>query len=251
MNAVIQSLMTHRSIRAFKSDKVDEAILEAILEAGMRAATGGHFQPYSFIAIDEPEILETLAPYKAPAAILAVVDHFRFQRCLELLGAKFPVDSPMNFLLAYWDAVIALQNVAVAAESMGLGTVYIGDILCKDLRETLDLPDEVFPAALVLIGHPAQDPDLRPRLPSEAVIHRNRYHRATEDQLRVFYQRYEEIFERQFSELTDEEREELESTGITNGVQKLCRDMAAFFEDVDADVLANLKRAGFDIEKWA
>jgi FMN reductase (NADPH) len=251
MNVVIDCLKKHRTIRAFTPEVVAPEILEAILEAGMRAATGGYFQPYSLIVIDERETLAVLASYTAPVAVLAVVDHYRFQRYLELHDAAFPVNSPLNFLLAYWDAVIALQNAVIAAESLGLGTVYIGDVARKDLRQMLSLPEDVFPAGLVLIGHPAQEPELRQRLPSEAVVHRNRYQPATEEQMRAWYRRYEEIFERQFANLSDEDRLEQQSAGVVSGIQKLCRDMGEFFESTDALVLANMRRAGFEVETWA
>lgn len=250
MNPVVESLVAHRTIRSFRPDAIEDETVGAILEAGTRAATGGYFQPYSFIVIDDPKLIERIAPYSAPVAVLVVVDHHRFQRFLEFHDAVFPINSPLNLLLAYWDAVIALQNVVVAAESLGLGTVYIGDVPSKELGEPLGLPDDVFPAGLVVVGHPAQDPDRRRRLPAEAVVHHNRYHVPTDGQVRSWYRRYGEILEKEFDELPEEERAQLQRAGIGNGLQKFCRDMVGFFDRADHHVLTNLARGGFEIADW-
>ena len=158
----------------------------------------------------------------------------------------------MNLLLRYWDAVLVLQNIVVAAESLGLGTVYIGDAPGMHLHERLGLPENVFPAGLVLIGHPdGKRPEkARYRLPMEAVVHRNRYLEPTEDQLEDWHDRYTEMFEKRHEELPDVERERLAADGIENGLQRFCRGVAEYFAGVDAAVLENLRRGGFRVADW-
>ena len=158
----------------------------------------------------------------------------------------------MNLLLRYWDAVLVLQNIVVAAESLGLGTVYIGDAPGMHLHERLGLPENVFPAGLVLIGHPdGKRPEkARYRLPMEAIVHRNRYLEPTEDQLEDWHDRYTEMFEKRHEELPDVERERLAADGIENGLQRFCRGVAEYFAGVDAAVLENLRRGGFRVADW-
>jgi len=250
MNAVIESLLAHRTVRSFRTDPIDEDDLRTILEAGTRAAT--HFQPYSFLVIDDRDLLAEIAPYETPAAILAAVDLHRFQQYMALHEAEYPIDSAMNLFLRYWDAVLALQNVVVAAESLGLGTVYIGEAPGMDLHEKLDLPANVFPAGLVLIGHPAQEPpkDPRYRVPLDAVVHRNRYVEPTAEQLESWYGRYGEMFGKQFDGLPDDERATLAERGIRNGLQHFCHSIANYHSSVDAGVIENLRRGGFGISDW-
>jgi len=251
MNQVIESLLSHRTIRSFRPDPIEEDMLNAILEAGTRAAT--HFQPYSFLVIDNNDLLVEIAPYETPLAILATVDLHRFQQYMALHDAEFPIDSAMNLFLRYWDAVLALQNIVVAAESLGLGTVYIGEAPGMDLHEKLGLPKNVFPAGLVLVGHPAQEPpeDPRYRVPLEAVVHTNRYVEPTVEQLESWYGRYGEMFNKQYEGLPEAERASLAGQGVRNGVQHFCHNIANYYRGVDAGVVKNLRRGGFRVAGWA
>jgi len=250
VNRVIESLLSHRTIRAFRPARIDDAQLDAILEAGTRAATS--FQPYSFLVIDDPEILEDVAMYNAPIAILVTIDVHRFGRYLELHGASKPTDSPFYLLHAHWDALIALQNVVVAAESLGLGTVFIGRVHSMDLRKPLGLPENVCPAGLVLIGHPTEPSPGRPRyrVPLEAVVHRNRYREPTDEELEAWYGRYKEMFDKHYEALSDEEKEELAAEGIENGLQRFCHQEGTFFREADEATLRNLQHGGFHVADW-
>ena len=250
MNAVIDSLLSHRAIRSFRPDPIAEDVLEAILEAGTRAAT--HFQPYSLLVIDDTEILGAVAPYEAPLAVISTLDLHRFQRYLGLYSAEYPVDSAMNLFLRYWDAVLALQNVVVAAERLGLGTVYIDEAPGMDLHKRLGLPENVFPAGLVLIGHPAEEPPENPRfrLPTEAVVHRSRYREPNDNELEAWYDRHEEMFDRHYEPLSDEEKQRLASEGVDSRLQRFCHVEGTFYREADAAVLTNLEHGGFHVADW-
>lgn len=148
---VIDCLMNHRSIRKFKDEKVSKETIETILRAGTRAATAGGIQPYSFIVIDEPAVLKKVSYIPGPLAVVAVVDQYRVKRYYELNDAPSYNDQAINLMIFCWDAVIALHNVVVAAEGLGLGGVYIGIILSQDIQESLSVPEYVFPAGQVTL----------------------------------------------------------------------------------------------------
>ena len=243
MNQVIESLLSHRTIRSFRSDPIDAEVVDAILEAGTRAATS--FQPYSFVVVDDGEILEQIAMYGAPLAVLVNVDLHRFGRYLDCHHAAIHIDSAFHLLHAHWDAI-------VAAESLGLGTVFIGRAHSMDLHELLGLPENVCPAGLVLIGHPdGKRPEkARYRLPMEAIVHRNRYRRPTQEQLEAWYGRYKEMFDRHYEALSDEEKQRLASEGVETGLQRFCHLEGTFSREADAAVLANLERGGFHVADW-
>ncbi len=119
-NQGINSLLNHRSIRKFKPDPVPDETIDLILQAGTRAASAGNLQAYSFAVVDKPALVKKLGS-SAPIAVVALVDQYRLKRWFELHDAPFCNDRAINLFISYWDAVIALQNVVVAAESLVLG----------------------------------------------------------------------------------------------------------------------------------
>lgn len=95
-----------------------------------------------------------------------------------------------NFLLAVVDVSILMQNAALAAESLGLGICYIGAIRNhpQDIIAMLSLPKLVFPVCGMTLGWPKNPPDIRPRLPLEAILHWDRYESDDETKIRVYDQ---------------------------------------------------------------
>lgn len=84
------------------------------------------------------------------------------------------------FLTGAEDALLAAQNVVVAAESMGLGTVYLGSILADPrlVVDALELPELTFPILGLLVGHSDQEPGQKPRLPLSILTAENTYPRV-------------------------------------------------------------------------
>jgi len=245
---VLDSLLNHRSIRKFKPDPIPEGTIETILRAGTRAATAGNLQPYAFVVIDDPEKLQQISSLRGPLAIAALVDQYRLKRYFELNGAPFYNDRPINVFISYWDATIALQNVVIAAESLDLGTVYIGMILSMDLREVLGVPEYVVPAGLVVMGYPDEGPELRPRLPLEAIVHRNTYHVPSDEAIRDWYRAADEAWKDWFEhEASEEQRAKFKERGITNRAQNITigHYTEKFIEQETRGLLENLRRAGF------
>ena len=97
-------------------------------------------------------------------------------------------DSTENFIVATVDAALVAQNAAIAAESLGLGIVYIGGVRnsIAEFSETLELPELVYPVFGMCLGYPDQEPGLRPRLPVEAVLHHDSYNRATIEEVKNY-----------------------------------------------------------------
>ncbi len=245
-NPVVDCLLSHRSIRRFKRQMLAPGTLEAILRAGIRAPTAGNLQQYSLIVVDD--VAKKRAVWDSslvdtPTMIVAVVDQYRMKRWVELNGAPFYFDQAINLFIGYWDAIVALHNVVVAAEGLGLGTVYVGMVLSANLHEALGTPEYVFPAGMVLVGYPAEAPKLRPRLPLEAVVHWNGYHVPTDDEIRALYQ----AKDHEWDEMSPSRRARLEARGIHNVAQNrtLGHYTARFVRQESARVLGNLRRSGF------
>jgi FMN reductase (NADPH) len=185
MNETIKVMMQHRSIRQFQPTPVEDETLEAIVLAAQRASTSSNVQAYSVIAVKDAKLKQELAEVtgnqrnvlECPLFLVWCADLHRNQVAVEGLGASMVSGTTENLVVAAVDASLAAQNAAVAAESLGLGIVYVGGIR-NDLRRVsrlLGLPKLVFPVFGMCVGYPAHDPGLRPRLPLEAVLHREAY----------------------------------------------------------------------------
>ena len=97
-------------------------------------------------------------------------------------------------MLAAEDSVIAAQNAVVAAQSLGIGSCYIGDIMecCETHRKLLELPDYVFPAAMLVFGYPTEQQKNRTkpeRCDLKYIVHTNHYRRMASDELRSMLQK--------------------------------------------------------------
>ena len=254
-NPVLDCIRRHRSIRRFMPDPVPEEMIEAIVHSGTRAATAGNLQLYSFLVVDDPVKLALLAELAGPFAsppplvILALIDLHRIRRWFEVNDTAKPVlNSPAYFMLAYWDAIAALQNLVLAAESLGLGTCYYGAVLQMDTRKHFGTPELVYPAGMVCIGSPDEDPELRSRLPIEAVLHRNEYQSPDDDTIDRIYQERNAVWEK----VGEERKAALREQGIGSIPQALA--VQRFSEEAtgsrSAGILEAIARAGFTFEEW-
>lgn len=211
MNDTLSLLMNHRSIRKFTDEPVTEEQLKTIVAAGQMASTSSNVQAYSIIAVTDSEkkrVLAELAGNQAyivecPVFLVWCADLYRLKKITEPHVGDQPTyeDSTENFIVATVDAALSAQNAAIAAESLGLGIVYIGGIRNRiaEFAEALDLPELVYPVFGMCLGHPDQQPGLRPRLPVGAVLHRESYDRAAIEEAK----RYDQISAEYLSKRTN------------------------------------------------
>lgn len=203
-NKVIDSMMSHRSIRSYTDEPVDEKELDCIIRSVQAAPNWVNLQLVSVIAIkdarrrklfsylcgDQPHIAE------APVFLIFCADYNRVNIACKEKGQT--LDEVMQdidtVIVGAHETGIALEAATVAAESLGLGTVPIGDVR-KNAREVireLQLPEYVFPMLGLCIGHPANDPGLKPRLPKEAVYFEEKYNPDLKDKLNAYDKTYAE-----------------------------------------------------------
>ncbi len=186
MNPTIETLLGHRSIRRFEDRPLPEGLLEQLIACGQRASTSSNLQAYSVIHLAEPERKAELAKLCADqvqihqsAVFLAFcADLHRDRMAGQMHGVdRFDGDYVEALLISTVDVALVMQNVAVAAESVGLGICMIGAMRNhpKAVGKLLGLPRFVYAVAGMCLGYPAQGPVSKPRLPVEAVLHRERY----------------------------------------------------------------------------
>lgn len=185
MNPTIELLKSHRSIRKFTDRPVSRELLEELVRAGQAAATSSHVQAYSVIHVTNPASREAIAELAGGQAYVASAGAFlvfcadmkRPTEAAERTGARVVRGMTEQLLVASVDTALMAQNVAIAAESEGLGICYIGGIRNdpQQVSDLLELPDHVFPVFGMCLGYPAQDPDVKPRLPVAAILKEDTY----------------------------------------------------------------------------
>ena len=188
MNLIIQSLHARKSVRVFTGEPVTAEEKAAILESAFQAPTAGNQQLYTILDITDQAVKEKLAilcdnqPFIAQAHMVLVflADCKKWHDAFELGGCTPRKPGLGDLLLAVSDANIAAQNAVVAAESLGIGSCYIGDVMERhdDMCALLKLPKYVFPAAMLVFGRPTQQQKDRPkpeRCAPEHIIHENAY----------------------------------------------------------------------------
>lgn len=197
-NQTLRELYARKSVRAFTDEPVTKEEQAAILEAAFQAPTAGNQQLYTILNITDPDLRRTLADLcdhqpmitKAPFCLVFLADCRRWPRVFRTAGQEIRDPGPGDLLLAVADSCIAAQNAVTAAESLGIGSCYIGDVLenCEEMRKTLHLPAHVVPAAMLIFGRPTQQQKDRAkpvRFPWEAVVCENLYRDRTEEEMRA------------------------------------------------------------------
>jgi nitroreductase len=149
----LEAIKTRRSIRQYKQEIISNDILKELLTAGMSGPTAGN-KPWKFIVINDPEKIRevanadsgaNLAP-NVPLAILVCGDMEKYQ----------------DISQRYWviDSSIAAQNILLAAQSKGLGAVWSGVYPTEEringLKSLFELPENIKPLVLIVIGYPAE-----------------------------------------------------------------------------------------------
>ncbi|MBB4857729.1 nitroreductase [Novosphingobium chloroacetimidivorans] len=219
-NETLDTIVSHRSVRAYRPDPLPAGTIELLVAAAQSAASSSNLQPWSVVAVEDPERKARLAALagnqkqilQAPLFLLWIVDHNRLHRNGERLATPAEgLHFLESFLLGAVDTSLAAQNAVVALEAIGLGSCYIGGIRNNpaEVAAELGLPPHAFALFGLTVGYP--DPDapasVKPRLPQEAVLFREQYGSpenapaiAAYDQRLRSFQREQGMIERDWSE---------------------------------------------------
>lgn len=194
---VLETAFAHRSVRRFTAAPISADVLDTLIRAGQAASTSSFMQNVSVIRVTDPALRAQIRPICAAGG---KTGHSYVEHCAEFL--VFCADTARHKQLAPdaqtdWlevllvgavDVGIFAQNVLLAAESMGLGGVFIGSIRnnTAEISRLLGLPQGVVPITGMCLGYPDQDPAMRPRLPLHTVVSENAYRPAAEADLHAY-----------------------------------------------------------------
>lgn len=202
MNEVINNMLAHRSIRSFTDRAVSDENLDAIIRAVQAAPNWVNLQLVSMIAVKDTDRRQRFAELcghqahiaEAPVFLVFCADYHRVALACQEKGQT--LDEAMQdidtLLVGAHEVGIALEAAVVTAESLGLGTVPIGDVRknAHEVIRELQLPKYVFPMLGLCIGHPANNPGLKPRFPKQAVFFEETYNADLRNELAEYDTRY-------------------------------------------------------------
>ncbi|MGJ0192405.1 oxygen-insensitive NADPH nitroreductase [Pantoea sp. RRHST58] len=181
MTPTIDLLCSHRSIRAFTDQAIGAEQREAIIAAAQSASTSSFLQCSSIIRITDRALRQQLVTLTGGQQWVADAAEFwvfcaDFNRHLQICPDA-QLGRAEQLLLGCVDTALMAQNAMVAAESLGLGGVFIGGIRnnIAQVTELLGLPKFVLPLFGFCIGYPSAVPDQKPRMPQAMLVHENRY----------------------------------------------------------------------------
>jgi FMN reductase (NADPH)/FMN reductase [NAD(P)H] len=254
MNAVIEAMLKRKSIRAYEQKEIGADIRAEILKATLRAPTAGNMMLYSIVDVTDQNIKDKLAitcddqPFiaRAPMVWLFLADYQRWfdyylacgveELCKEKnIAMRKPEEG--DLFLACSDALIAAQNAVIAAESFGIGSCYIGDIMeqYETHKELFNLPQYTFPISLACFGYPTQqqkEKEFVPRFDEKFIVFENGYRRLGSDE-------FDEMFAHLQSKLPKgKAMEGIANIGQANYMRKFSAD---FSVEMNRSVRAILK----------
>jgi len=186
MNEVIHTLTDHRSIRQYSDQPVTSEQIDIIVQAAQAAPSSINGQQVTIIEVQDKEKKRKISELtgnqtwidQAPVFLLFCADFYRAKLAAEKTGQKLEITYGMeSILVGATDVGIALANAIAAAESLELGTVPIGAVRRDpmEMMKLLDIPEFVFPVVGLVVGHPTNPSEKKPRLPQEAVHHKEKY----------------------------------------------------------------------------
>ena len=199
-NPTIQSLFDRKSVRAYTDEPIPEEAVRTILTAATQAPTPGNQQLYTILHITDPSLKHRLSiscdnqPFieKAPLVLVFCADCLKWYNAYREAGCTPRRPDVGDLMLAVSDANIAAQNAVVAAESLGIGSCYIGDIMenIETQQKILQLPRYVFPAVMLVFGYPTAQQKARKkpdRFALKYIVQENAYHELTGSELRDMF----------------------------------------------------------------
>ena len=254
MNPVIDIILKRKSIRAYEQKEIGADTRAEILKATLRAPTAGNMMLYSIVDVTDQKIKDKLAvtcddqPFiaRAPMVWLFLADYQRWFDYFVASGVEelckqknIPMRKPEegDLFLACCDALIAAQTAVIAAESLGIGSCYIGDIMeqYETHKELFNLPQYTFPICMLCFGYPTQqqkEQEITPRFDEKFIVFENKYRQLGKEE-------FDEMFaERQSRLPKGKSMEGVANAGQANYMRKFSAD---FSVEMNRSVRAILK----------
>lgn len=214
--SLLEEMKTRRSVRKYKSQPIDDKLLNSLLEGAGRTQTMGNLQLYSVVVTREEEMKRRLSPahfnqpmvMSAPVVLTICADFNRTSVWCRNRKTEPGYDNFLSFINAASDALLYAQTFSCLAEEAGLGVCYLGTTVYQpqQIIEILHLPRLVMPVATLTVGWPDESPGLSDRLPIAAFVHNETYSDYSPSDIDCHYSAKEALPENQhFVEINKKE----------------------------------------------
>jgi nitroreductase len=226
MNKVLDLLKSHTSVRNFTEQLVDDNVLNEIIAAAQYASTSSHIQAYTIIRVKDHTKKIALAKFageqkyveECPVFLVFCADLSRLEKACAMNNETIEQGYTETFILATVDTALVAQNIMIAAESAGLGGVYIGGLRNnpQDVCDLLQIPHNVYPVFGMCLGYPKKVNATKPRLPLSLILKEEVYSTDHDEEA---IQEYDTLISNYYKARTNNTR----STTWTEGVATLLK----------------------------
>ena len=162
---VFNAIYSRRSIRNFKGKDVERSKIEKLLRVAMAASSACNIQPWDYVIIDNKEIIDRIKKS------IEKYGNYNTPLIMVITGNNRNIPWKDHGII---DCAVAMENIMIAAPTIGLGTVCIGGFNRIKINEILELPEEVEAIGMLYIGYPNEKKKPRTKYTKEA-IHKNKY----------------------------------------------------------------------------
>jgi len=189
-NPVLDTINNRRSIRQYLDKQVSDKVLNQILTAGFRAPFAAQLCSVVYTRSREKMKEAGLTVYPtAPLHMVFFIDFARLEKIMKNRGHEYGYDDMMAIWLGMQDVVLVIENLTIAAESLGLGSVLYGTapLRADSIAKTFNVPVRVFPVVGMSVGYPdpAEDTEIRPRFPLEMAAFEDEYRHHTDEDIKI------------------------------------------------------------------
>jgi FMN reductase (NADPH) len=178
-NPVIEALLNRKSIRKYTDEVPSDEVVETIVRSGQKAPFA--YQMGSLLLSRD----RAHNPFKAPLLFTICIDSHRHEVIMARRGWRMAQNDLSLLLFGIQDATLMAENMVIAAESMGLGSCFLGGVpyeAAKIVRQ-YKLPPRVFPLVGLAMGYPDENPPPRPRYPLDFGLFEGKYPAFTDEQI--------------------------------------------------------------------
>jgi len=170
-NPIIQTMLNRKSIRKYTADMPSDEVIETVVRSGQQAPFASQFCSLLLTRDLEEN------PFNAPLLFIVCVDSHKWELIMAERDWEMKCDDSLLLLLGMQDAALMAENMVIAAESLGMGSCFLGGIpfQSKEIIKDFKLPSRVFPMVGLTMGYPAENPPPRPRYPLEFVLFEDEY----------------------------------------------------------------------------
>jgi len=249
-NPMIDSMLNRKSVRKYTKQQPTDEVIESVVRAGQQAPFAA--QLYSVLLNRKKR-----NPFGAPLLFTICVDMHKLELIMARRGWKTVSNNLSMLFFGIQDAAYMAENMVMAAESLGMGSCFIGGTPynAAKIQKTYHLPLRVFPLVELTMGYPAEEFPPRPRYPLEYTLFEDRYPEMTDEMVTRAMQSMDEGYLSQGYYLKQKAKIDIEVEGKEEAftyqdyswTEHISRKWGQWLAD-PTELLEQLAACGFEIE---